>query len=95
MQVTTSDAQRVLKKLKFELSDCKHHVRGFFTIDGKKVFAVHYSFGSKALPGNVSHLFRKSLHLSEEEFREMVACYIDRAGYELILQERGIIARAR
>lgn len=91
MQITTADSWRVLRKLNFELSDCKHHVRGFFTVDGKKVFPVHFSFGNKDLPGNVPQKFRKSLHLSESELRELIACHIDRKRYEELLHVRGVL----
>lgn len=92
MQISTSDAQRVLRKLNFELTECKHHVRGFFTQNGKKLFPVHFSFGHKDLPGDIPQRFRKSLHLTEAELRELIACHIDRAHYEQLLRSRGISA---
>jgi hypothetical protein len=90
MQISTTDVRRVLHKLDFELVECKHHIRGFFVIDGKKSFAVHCSFGNKDLPGDVPHRFRKSLHLTELEFHELVSCHIDRRRYEQLLRSRGI-----
>ena len=90
MQVSTNDAHNVLRKLQFELTECKHHVRGFFSVNGKRLFPVHYSFGNKDLPGNVPHRFRKSLRLTESEFHELVSCHIDRKKYEDLLRERGL-----
>jgi hypothetical protein len=91
MQLTTNDAQRVLKKLAFEVVECKHHVRGFLIVDGKKLFPVHYSFGKKDLPGDIPHRFRRSLNLSLQEFGELVGCSIDRTKYLALLREKGIL----
>jgi hypothetical protein len=91
MQMTTTDAQRVLNKLQFELVECKHHVRGFFVVNNKRLFAVHYSNGRKDMPGNIPHLFRKSLNLSVDEFHELVKCHIDRNAYLAILNDKGLL----
>ena len=91
MQITTTDAGRVLSKLKFELVECKHHVRGFFVLDGKRLFPVHYSNGRKDMPGNIPHLFRKSLNLSAEEFHDLLKCTIDRNMYLAILHKKGLL----
>jgi hypothetical protein len=88
MQLSTNDAHRVLRKLEFELTECKHHVRGFFCLDGKRMFPVHFSFGNKDLPGNVPHRFRKSLRLTDAEFKELLSCHIDRTKYEDIIRRR-------
>lgn len=91
MQITTMDAGRVLSKLKFELVECKHHVRGYFVLDGKRLFPVHYSNGRKDMPGSIPHLFRKSLNLSVEEFRELLRCTLDRDMYIAILDKKGLL----
>jgi hypothetical protein len=90
MQIKTTDAGRVLKKLQFELVECDHHVRGFFVLEGKKLFPVHYSFGRKDMPGNISHRFRNSLNLSLEEFAELMRCTLDRQAYLEILRKKGL-----
>ena len=90
MQVSTSDAHKVLRKLHFELTECKHHVRGFFTMDGKRLFPVHFSFGNKDLPGDVPHRFRKSLRLTESEFQELIKCHIDRQKYRSALAGKSL-----
>ena len=91
MHITTSDAGRVLAKLKFELVECKHHVRGFFVVDGKRLFAVHYSNGRKDMPGSIPHRFRKSLNLSVDEFHELVGCTLGLEEYKKLLSEKGIL----
>ena len=68
MQLTTREAEKLIKKLGFEVVECKHHIRGFLTVDGRRIFPVHCSFGRGDLPGEVPHLFRKSLKLSTAEF---------------------------
>ena len=80
-----------MKKLQVEFVSCKHHVRGFVTVDGKKLFPVHCSFGSKDLPGNVPHLFRKSLKLDVQEFGTLRGCTIDRQKYLEILKAKGVL----
>jgi hypothetical protein len=94
MQLTTADADRVLRKLGCELVACRHHVRGFLTVDGKKVLAVHYSFGRKDMPGDVPHRFRRSLHLTLEEFNRLLGCTLSRDGYLGLLRTRGVVEDA-
>jgi hypothetical protein len=93
MQVSTRSAQKVLHKLRFELTDCKHHVRGFFSVNGKRLFAVHVSYGLKDLPGSIQHRFRLSLKLTETEFQELMRCTIDRQKYEALLRNRGVLTQ--
>lgn len=91
MDLTNRQAKRIMEKLEVEFVKCKHHYRGFFTIDGKKLFPVHCSFGNKALPGDIPHRFRKSLKLSIAEFEILRSCKIGRSEYLEILNEKGII----
>ena len=90
MQLSTKEAHKLMLKLKLELKECKHHVRGFVVLDGKRLFPVHCSFGSKDLPGNVPHKFRKSLQLDIEEFDRLRACNIGPAEYAQILRSKGL-----
>lgn len=80
-----------MAKLEVEFVECAHHVRGFVTCDGKRVLAVHCSFGRKDLPGHVPHLFRRSLKLTPEEFETFRACHMSRAQYLELLRARGIV----
>ena len=91
MQLTTKEAKNVMLKLEVEFVECKHHLRGFFCIDGKRLFPVHCSFGSKELPGNVPNLFRKSIYLSLEEFDRFKSCHMSLAEYRALLREKGIV----
>jgi hypothetical protein len=91
MQLSTNDAARVLRKLGVELTECKHHVRGFLTVNDKKVLPVHYSFGKKDLPGDIPHRFRRSLSLSQDEFCVLVGCSMTRDQYLTLLRAKGVL----
>jgi hypothetical protein len=90
MQLTTTQAGKVLNKLRFELVRCKHHVRGFMVVNGKKLFPVHYSFGRKSMPGDIPERFRRSLYLSTEEFGVLLSCRMDYQSYISLLRQKGI-----
>jgi hypothetical protein len=90
MQLTTKEAKGVMVKMELQLVECKHHIRGFFCVNGTKVFPVHCSFGSKDLPGNVPNLFRKSIHLSLEEFERFKNCHMNLDEYRELLRVKGI-----
>jgi hypothetical protein len=91
MQLSTRDTERIFKKLQIEVVSCKHHVRGFLVVDGRRVLPLHYSNGRKDLPGSVPHLFRKALHLTVEEFAVMVGCTMGRDEYVELLKQRNIL----
>jgi hypothetical protein len=91
MHLTTAEAARVCKKLEIEIVECKHHVRGFLVVDGRRILPVHYSNGRKDLPGDVPHRFRKALHLSVDEFRSFLECTLSRREYVELLSERGLL----
>lgn len=90
MQLTTKEAKNIMVKLEVQFVECKHHIRGFFCINGRRVFPIHCSFGSKELPGNVPNLFRKSIHLSLEEFERFKSCHMSLDEYRRLLSQKGI-----
>lgn len=89
MQLSTKEAVKLMRKLELELVECKHHLRGFVKIDGKRLFCVHCSFGCKDLPGTVPHRFRKSLRLSTDEFEVLRSCTMGPAQYVELLKAKG------
>lgn len=89
MQLSTKEAVKLMRKLELEMVECSHHVRGFVKVDGRRLFAVHCSFGSKDLPGNIPQRFRQSLQLSADEFEVLRSCKLDRTGYVSLLREKG------
>jgi hypothetical protein len=92
MHLTTTEAAKVCKKLEIEIVECKHHVRGFLIVEGRRIFPVHYSNGRKDLPGDVPHRFRKVLHLSVDEFRAFLECTLSRGEYIALLGKRGVLS---
>src|SRR4051794_3375577 len=93
-QVKTSEVARAFNKLQVEQIECKHHVRGFVVVDGVRIFPVHFSRGRKELPMSVGHLLRKSLYLTDEEFRNLIGCSLSREAYFDILRNKGLIGVA-
>jgi hypothetical protein len=91
MQLTAREAKNIMLKMEVELVQCKHHIRGFFCVNGRRLFPVHCSFGSDALPGNVPNLFRKSIHLSLEEFALFKDCKMSLGEYKDLLAKKGIL----
>ena len=72
MSLKTKEMERVFTKLNIRKVKCKHHVRGYFEHDGKKVLPVYYSFGGKDLPGFVSQKVAKSMRLNLSELKKTV-----------------------
>jgi hypothetical protein len=91
MHLTTAEAAKVCMKMEVELVECKHHVRGFLVVEGRRIFPVHYSNGRKDLPGDIPHRFRKALYLSVEEFQAFLTCTLSRREYIAILAQRGVL----
>jgi hypothetical protein len=92
MQLTTREAERIFKKLEVEAIKSTHHVRGFVTYNGVRLFPVHYSNGRKDMPGHVPKRFAKSLNLALDEFAELKRCTMSRDKYFEIQAERGVIS---
>ena len=91
MQLTTREALEVMRTLGVEFTECKHHVRGYMIVENIKLFPVFCSFGQKDLPGDVPHRFRRSLHLTEEEFSRVRSGNLGRDEYIGILRFKGVI----
>jgi hypothetical protein len=90
MQLSTSEAVKLMRKLGLKTKECSHHLRGVMVVDGRDLFAVHCSFGCKDLPDGVPHRFRRSLHLSAEEFEVLRSCRMSREDYIALLRQKGV-----
>ncbi len=90
MQVKKSEMNKVFKKLKLEVRSTTHRY-GWFTFEGSKILRVHFSHGKGSIPGRVSHKIRSQLRLSQDDFRELIACPLSREGYVSILKRKGLI----
>jgi hypothetical protein len=88
LELSTHDAEKVLRKAGVDLRQSTHHVRGFIMLDGKAVLPVHFSHGRKDLPGPVPNRFRKSLRMTVEEFRLFRSCELSKEQYLVLLRTR-------
>ena len=91
MQVSLTQAGKVMDKLLLVEVPCKHHHAGFLVVDGVRVLKIHHSRGSGNMPPTIAHLFRKSLKLSIPEFQELIGCRLDRDSYINILRQKGCL----
>ena len=91
MQLTTTQAARIMRKVCLEITRCKHHVRGFLVVNGKRILPIHCSFGSKDLPGGVPHRFRTSMKLTVPEFERMKRCDMGLEEYVGLLRDKGVV----
>lgn len=88
MQVKKKDAQKVFSKLQVSERRSTHHVAGVVEVDGVLTIPVYYSHGRGDMPGRVGDKFRKSLFVSEDEFRQLVGCTMPRDGWQALVRER-------
>jgi hypothetical protein len=95
MQVTTLDAERIMRELEVELIPCTHQHAGFIVVEGRHVLKVHRSRIEGVMPATVIELFRKSLKLSVNEFQRMLERQVSREQYVRLLREQGLIAPPR
>jgi hypothetical protein len=84
--------ETVFRKLKMVPLECDHHVRGYVEIDGKKMFATHFSFGRGDIYGRVLKNIIRDLHASEDIFFGLTDCHKDRGDYLSMLKVRQIIS---
>jgi hypothetical protein len=81
----------IFRKLMMTRIECDHHVRGYFEIDGRKLFATHYSFGKKDIYGHVLKNIMRDLNADEDIFFGLIDCYVDRDAYISALKDKRII----
>jgi hypothetical protein len=81
----------VFRKLGIKKFECDHHVRGFLEVDGRKILAVHYSFGRKDIYGRVLRNIMRDLHASDEIFFGLIDCDVDRDSYIKMLRAKRAI----
>jgi hypothetical protein len=91
MQLTTRDAEAIFGKLKITPLPSTHHVRGYLIVDEKRVLSLFYSRGRKPFPGNTTHKFRRSMHLSMPELATFRACDMSRDDYIALLKAREVL----
>jgi hypothetical protein len=77
-QVTTTEAEAILKKLEVKWKTSTHHRAGFVYVDGVRALPVHFSHGKKTMPGHIGDKFRRSLLLNQDEFNVLRRCTMTR-----------------
>jgi hypothetical protein len=85
------EMETIFRKLLIKRLECDHHVRGFLEIDGKKVLALHYSFGRKDIYGRVLRNIMRDLHASEEVFFGLIDCDVDAGTYINMLRAKSVV----
>jgi hypothetical protein len=89
MQLTTEEVLHLLQELDVELKEEADEVRGFLTIAGRRVLAVHCPLVRPTLPDGMAQRFRKALKLSEAEFEDLRNGALGRDDYLDLLREKG------
>lgn len=84
------EIDRVFHKLQMEVRDAKDRI-AWFVYQGKKVLKTKRSHGRGEIKGNVAYLIRQQLKLSEDQFRELIACPLQRDEYIEILRGKGLL----
>ena len=90
MQVKKREAEAIVNKLEIKYKSKKHN-HGWFRHRGKPILHVYYSHGRGDMPGKVGDMFRQSLKLDEEQFKDLRDCPLGREGYINILKEKKVI----
>jgi len=84
------DFDIIENKLGLQTRDAKHHY-AWFVHNGVTVARTMRSHGNnKFLP---EHSIRKQLHLTSNQFTELIGCNLKLDGYIKILADKGLIAK--
>ena len=79
---------RLANKLELKLRDT-HHLLAWFEYDGKVITRTRRSQGSGDLA--TRHSIRQQLKLSDDQFRGIIGCKLNRADYIEILRKKKLI----
>lgn len=62
-----------------------------FYHEGRLIITTKRSFGKGPIEGPVQHLLRQQLKLNESQFRDLIACPLDREKYLEILRVKNLL----
>lgn len=62
-----------------------------FYHEGALIITTKRSFGKGPIDGPVQHLLRQQLKLNESQFKDLIACPLDRAQYLDILRAKKLL----
>ncbi len=88
MTLKAAEFERIVRKLGLRTRDSGDRL-AWFEYEGKIIVQTKRSHKMGDLP--FSHKIRQQLRLDERQFRELVACPLDRDGYVEILRQKGLI----
>jgi hypothetical protein len=89
--VKPREIEVIFRKLAIRRLECDHHVRGFLEVDGKKILAIHYSFGRKDIYGRVLRNIIRDMCINEDTFFGLIDCYVDREEYIKKLRAKSVL----
>lgn len=91
MSIKPKEVDAAWKKIGMVITDTgDRHAKLY--VDGKLIIRTKRSLGSGKLDGNVPHLIRQQMKLSEEQFADLIACPLTRDGYIEILKGKALIS---
>lgn len=90
MSLTASDIDRAWDKLGMVIRNTGDRHALFYHED-RLILRTKRSFGAGKLDGQIPHFIRQQLKLNDAQFRDLIACPLDRARYVEILKQKGII----
>lgn len=96
MSFKIKDILRIYRKLngragfRVELREGRDTIAKIY-YNGRPLLFTKVSHGKGELDGKVIHRIRNQLKLSEDDFRDIIRCRLDVAGYKEILRQKGIL----
>lgn len=81
---------RAFNKLEMEIREGRDTL-AFFRCEGQIILWTKVPHKRGELKGKLPDLVRQQLRLNEAQFRELIACPLDRAGYIQALREKGFL----
>ena len=90
MSLHTSDVDGAWEKLGMEIKNT-HHRRARFYYKGKLILTTKRSHGRGTIDGPVQHFIRQQMKLTQPEFKDLIACLLDRRDYIDILKMKELI----
>ena len=81
---------RAFKKLDMEVREGRDTL-AFFRWEGQVILWTKVPHKRGELKGKLPDLIRQQLRLNEPQFRELIACPLERAGYIQALREKGLL----
>ena len=89
--MSTREALAIFERLEMQPIETTHHIRGYFVVDGRRIFALHFSRGKRHLPPQATHIFRRALGLNVSDFARLRQGSMTRSEYVELMKMKGRI----